>query len=301
MRRGIKSEIISSSCRNLDMNDILKQSFSCAFAITTAVFSFIPEAVFGNSQKLGNLSAFILTIWKSSHFSSGELSIVLGRIAFLIISLCLSTLFSIIMRKFRTSRTFKGRNYNIKVKYGDLLKKKGCRVISFDECYTTKVGTDPADIKASSICGQYLLRYPIEDMQSLINAEGLKPERKGSEYKGQKRYKSGSLVSRDNDLLMAFARLDKDGKGFFASRAEYLESLNELWAELDKHYTQKDVFIPVLGAGVTRIGDVSPTQQELVDMIIYSYKLSQHKIKSTLCIVYKKSKDFSLSRIGETI
>ena len=49
--------------------------------------------------------------------------------------------------------------------------------------------------------------------------------------------------------------------------------------------------------------DASLTQQELLDIIIWSYKLNSHKIKSPykLRIVCKKCDEFSLNKIGENI
>lgn len=102
-------------------------------------------------------------------------------------------------------------------------------------------------------------------------------------------------------VLMAFARLKEDGLGVFASCEEYLHSLDILWRELNKYYNQQDIYIPVLGSGLTRIGDTTPTQQELVDMMICSYKLGSYKIKSKLQIVCRKCEDFSLKRIGDSI
>jgi hypothetical protein len=58
--------------------------------------------------------------------------------------------------------------------------------------------------------------------------------------------------------------------------------------------------IPILGAGITRIDGstgASIPQQELLDMIIWSYKLSSHKIKTKLRIICKRSDDFSLDKV----
>lgn len=100
---------------------------------------------------------------------------------------------------------------------------------------------------------------------------------------------------------MSFAKLDSEGLGFFDSREEYYKCLSTLWKELDARYENKDVCISVLGSGLTRIGDETPTRQELVDMIIYSYKLSRRKIKTTLKIICLKGDDFSLDRVGKAI
>ena len=84
-----------------------------------------------------------------------------------------------------------------------------------------------------------------------------------------------------DDLLLAFAKLDKKGLGRL-TRDEYLECLTILWEEIDTYYGQTDVCIPILGSGLTRFdggSGASISQQELLNMMIWSYKLSSHKIK----------------------
>ena len=87
------------------------------------------------------------------------------------------------------------------------------------------------------------------------------------------------------------------------TRDEYFACLSKLWQEISKYYGQIDVCIPILGSGITRLDDTSLTQQELLDMMIASYKLSAHKIKAPLKlhIVCRKCDDFSLNRIGNHI
>lgn len=282
------------------MNKIQK-SFTWAFGVISVVLTFVPEELFGWCPGLINISKGIIMAWKSCPITSEELSAVFGRVIFFSCIVFISVMFSCLHSLFRKKICIIGRNYCIQVEYGDLLKQNGWKVISFDECFTTTVGSAPADIKSASICGQYLTHNPITNMQQMITNAGLSPERERSKYKNQIRYKSGSLIPRNEYLLMAFARLDKDGKGYFASRNEYLQVLSTFWSELDKYYAQRDVCISVLGAGITRIGDVTPTQQELVDMIIYSYKLSPYKIKSKIRIICYKNKEFSLDRVCETL
>ena len=283
------------------MNKILGKSLCWTLSITTTCFAYVPEKIFAAFPLVKQFADFIPMLWKACPLSSNELSAMIGKTEAFVFLLSISIVSVCCLKIFRRSHTIKGKNFRIKVKYGELPEKGGRNVITFDECFTTKVGNAPGDIKPSSLCGQYLLRYPIEDMQALIEKAELRPEEETSAYRGQTRYKPGSLVPRNNDLLMAFARLNEEGLGFFASRNDYLAALEKLWEELDKHYNQHDIFIPVLGAGVTRIGDISPTMQELVDMIICSYKLSQHKIKTNLCIVSKRTAGFSLDRIGEEL
>src|SRR5699024_7835521 len=121
-------------------------------------------------------------------------------------------------------------------------------------------------------------------------------------YKNKVRYESGKLVPRGEYLLMAFAKLDEIGKGEL-TRDELLDGLSVLWEEIDTYYAQKDICIPILGSGITRIKGESLTQQQLLEIIIASYRLSSHKIKSPykLRIVCKKHDDFYLNKIGENI
>jgi hypothetical protein len=199
----------------------------------------------------------------------------------------------------------KGYNYSISVEYGDIVEDyKDCkRVINFDECFTTKVGEKTADINPSSICGQYLKAHPNLDVQQLIANANIKSEHE-SKYRQKRCYDSGTIVTNGDDLLMAFAKLDERGKGRFFSRDEYLRCLDLLWKELENNYSEKDVCVPILGAGTTSFdggSGASISQQDLLNMMIWSYKLSSHKIKSPhkLRIICRRNKGFSINNIDK--
>ena len=111
------------------------------------------------------------------------------------------------------------------------------------------------------------------------------------------------IVPFGDDLLLAFAKLNADGRAYFPTREAYLNSLAVMWSEIHKYYQQKDICIPVLGGGLTSIGEKKPTQQELVDLIIESYRLFAQKIMNPqkLRIICRRKDDISLSKIGEAI
>ena len=183
-----------------------------------------------------------------------------------------------------------------------LIKRNCKRVINFDECFTTQVGNSTADINPGSVCGQYLSLYSDLDVRQLIEAAQITPARSKSKYQHKTRYDSGTIVPNGDDLLMAFAKLDERGKGRFFSRDEYLKCLDLLWKELENYYSEKDVCVPILGSGTTSFDGgtgASIPQQDLLDMMIWSYKLSSHKIKAPhkLRIVCKKKSDFSINNI----
>lgn len=271
------------------MPKLLKKSFTWAISIITVVFTFVPETAFGKYILLSKVS--------------DETNIVLVRLLTFIAVLALSIVINIIYTHFRKRVQIKGKNYSIQIEYGDILEIRNCKtIVHFDECFTTDVGNAPSDVNPESICGQYLQANPIENIQKLIDDAELKPLKSKSKYQGKERYESGKLVPNGDDLLLAFAKLDKDGLGGFLYD-EFLNCLTTLWKEIDKHYGQKDICIPILGAGVTRIDGTSFTQQELLDIIIGSYKLSAHKIKTPcqLRIVCKRRSGFSLNKIGGSI
>lgn len=271
------------------MIKFIKKSSTWALGVISIILTFVPESLF-EKCKLFNFSR--------------EINIILSRILVFLAVFVLSAIINALYLHRRKSIYIKGHNYSIQIEYGDLLKMGNCRkVITFDECFTTTVGNSPSNIKPTSICGQYLEKNPISNMQDLIDKANLKPLKSKSAYQNKTRYESGRLVPNHDFLLMAFAKLNKDGIGNFPSQDEFLVCLSILWTEIDKHYGQKDVCIPILGSGLTRIGDSSLTQQELLDIIIGSYRLSTHKIKSPyhLRIICKKCDDFSLNKIGENI
>ena len=279
------------------MIDFIKKSIMLAFGAVTVIFTFVPETAFRNRTWVTQCALF-------SHFDVQDVNTIISRlICFLLVWIVTSLLYAFFL-KFRWWITIRGQNYIIRVEYGNILKKKHCkRIINFDECFTTQMGSAPADINPTSICGQYLTLHPELDIQKLINDANIAPARSKSKYQHKTRYASGTIVPNGDDLLMAFARLDENGKGRFFSRDEYLVCLEQLWKELENYYSEKDVCIPILGAGTTSFdGGVgaSISQQDLLDMMIWSYRLSSHKIKAPhkLRIICKKNTGFSINKLS---
>ena len=277
------------------------KSIKRALAIIGGLFIFIPESLFENfeiiSQELLDKSKIF------SFLDVQDVNIIISRFLFFLLIFIITSIIYVCILRFRQCITIKGVNYIIRIEYGNIFKKKKCKkVISFDECFTTTVGDSTGDINPTSICGQYLLAHPDLDIEQLIKEANIIPARGKSKYQQKIRYNPGTIVPNKNDLLMAFARLDERGKGRFFSRDEYLECLNLLWKELENNYSENDVCVPILGAGTTCFeggSGASFTQQDLLNMMIWSYKLSSHKIKAPhkLRIVCSRNSDFSINNI----
>lgn len=285
------------------MIDFIKKSVEMTFAIVGGIFIFVPESLFEKREWISQ-NFLEQCEWFCDLEVSG-VNITISRFLFFCIILILTSVLYGLFLVFRRWTTIKGDNYCIRIEYGNILKRRNCkRVINFDECFTTQVGDKTADINPKSICGQYLTAYPDLDVQKLIDDTNIEPARAKSRYQQKTRYDSGTIVPNGDDLLMAFAKLDDKGKGRFFSRDEYLQCLDLLWQELENYYSEKDVCVPILGAGTTSFdggSGASISQQDLLNMMIWSYRLSSHKIKAPhkLRIVCKKNSGFSINNIDK--
>jgi hypothetical protein len=126
----------------------LRKSSTWALSIITVIFTFVPEAIFEKCKPLP--------------FLSDDINITLTRILSFLVVLFFSIGINALYLYRRENIFIKGNNYSIQIEYGDLLEMRNCKkVITFDECFTTKVGDSPSDVKPTSICGQYLEKNPI--------------------------------------------------------------------------------------------------------------------------------------------
>lgn len=282
------------------MKKIVKRGLVWSFAVFSVLMTFLSESIFSNCSIVNkeiiesskyfswlDVDAFNITIMKFLVFA-----------ALMVGAILISCGYSLIRKE-----RIEGNNYSILVEYGNLLKKKkGQKLINFDECFTGTVGIRTADIKKDTVCGQYLIQNPNLNVQALIAASGVKPCRRKSKYNNSTCYEPGTIVANGDDLLMAFTRLESNGKSMKFTVEEYLKCLSLLWEEIDNNYNNKDVYIPVLGSGVARFENgisQSIPKQELVDLMVSSYKLSPHKLKNknTLHIVCRRSADFSMDKV----
>ncbi len=255
-----------------------------AYALLTAIFAVVPEDCF----KLVRLN----DKWPDAT------NILNNRLIICVIIFALANIGYCFYRMKRKKVSISGENYTIQVEYGDLFAvTDGKIIIDFDECFTTKVGNAPEEIKPESVCGQYLVRHSIRDMDAIMNSAGVKPAKRKSEYKGQTRYESGIIIPNGDFLLMAFAKLDKDGLGHL-TYGEYLKCLDTLWQQIDKYHGTSDVYMPILGSKITRF-DKELTQQELLNIIICSYRLSPKKMRKPykLHVVCREREGFTLNDV----
>lgn len=308
MNDFFKNIFNSLKCICLDIFIILREKSiwvaNCNFSTAVVAFisTFVPEKFISSFKLIPNE---LIEKYALSEDYSDNINIILIRICIFIIIFIVVTIVRTIYSVFRCVY-IKGNNYTIKIHYGDLLKMRNRKkVIAFDECFTTTIGLGTGQIKPTSICGQYIIANQIneEKIQRLIKDAKVAPLDSRSKYNNMIRYKSGIVVPNGDDLLLAFVKLNERGLGEW-TYDEFLDTLSTLWKEIDAYYAGKDVCISILGSGsTTRIEGESLTQQQLLDIIIASYRLSSHKIKlpCKLHIICKRQENFSLNKIGDNI
>lgn len=268
------------------MVKFLMRCFFWAMDIVAMVFTIAPESVF--------------TKYKLFEKCPEDANIILNRILVIVAIFVAVMIVYKIIKLLQWRKTIKGYNYSIQVEYGDLFKKKGKKVIAFDECFTTEIGEIAPCIKTDSICGQFLQTHPAEYICNKIENANLQRAENILLFQNRIRYESGQLVPYDDEfLLMAFAKLNESGLGHMPTREAYLKCLSLLWEEIDKNYGSSDVCLTILGSGRTRMFDEPLTSQDLLDIMICSYKLSAHKIKlpHKLRIVCKRTDGISFDKV----
>ncbi|MBQ2657605.1 MAG: hypothetical protein IJF87_03420 [Erysipelotrichaceae bacterium] len=261
----------------------LGKGYSISSSIIAAIFTIVPEDCF--------------KLIKINQHWTETINVLIVRFLVAVIIYVIVYITYIVIQKNKKKVIVSDENCLIQIEYGDLSAiDDGKVVINFDECFTTNVGDAPADIKPNSVCGQYLINHPT-NVQDLIDRLGIKAARVASSYKKQRSYTPGTIVPNGNYLLMAFAKLDENGLGCL-TYDEYLNCLDYLWKQIDLYHGTDDIYMPVLGSGILRF-DKDLTQQDLLNIMIASYRLSPRKMKRPykLHIVCKQREGFSLDNI----
>lgn len=154
-------------------------------------------------------------------------------------------------------------------------------VIAVNDFYDVIV--DDRIVSNKSLHGQYIKRLisagkldalneQIEN-DLFLNKEG-NPKEYPARKKGRKvKYELGSLVEFESYILTAFTNFDEDNKAFLSADG-YMHFWMKFWENIDAVYAGRTINIPLMGAGITRFRNGKPTKQQLLEIMLYSLKLS---------------------------
>ena len=175
-------------------------------------------------------------------------------------------------------------NSKVEIKYGDIFEESGKKVIAFNEYFDTCV--DDNIINSQSINGQFILNNitDVDEFDKLISQKlserNKKPIIERNRKIGKKeKFNLGTMIKYNKDfLLMSFTRFNANNCAEL-SMQEYITCLIEMWNELDILYSQDTIVIPLLGSGTNIFKDYKISEQELLELILWTFKIS--KIKFT--------------------
>ena len=90
-------------------------------------------------------------------------------------------------------------------------------------------------------------------------------------------YPLGTIFKNKDYLLLAFSKFDADNRAYLDSRSMW-ECLINMWNEIDICHAGNSVGIPLMGSGITRTHNIHLSEQEILELIILSLRVSGIKI-----------------------
>lgn len=160
-------------------------------------------------------------------------------------------------------------------------RKGEISIIAVNDYYDTIV--DDRIIAKKTLHGQYIdrivqdgklekLEHTIET-DEILNKEGNcveVPER----VKGRKKkYPIGSVVEFESYVLAAFTKFNENNKAYLSAE-EYTGFWMRFWENIDEIYAGRTINIPLIGAGIARFRNGKPSKQELLEVMLWSLKIS---------------------------
>lgn len=159
-------------------------------------------------------------------------------------------------------------------------RKGEISIIAVNDCYDTIV--DNRIIAAKSLHGQYINRLnnkKLDELNKTIETDEIlnKSDQEKEILKREKgkkiRYPIGSVVEFESYVLAAFTKFDKNNKAYLSAE-EYVRFWMCFWESIDEIYAGRTINIPLIGAGITRFRNGKPTKQELLEVMLWSLKIS---------------------------
>ena len=199
------------------------------------------------------------------------------------------------------SKKLKIRETTINIKYGNIYNENGRKIIEFNQYLDTQV--DDIIIAKKAPDGKFITKYGKERIDKSINADKRLQssciiDRDCKRKQGGKsiKYKLGTVhnfhVSDEEDFfLMAFSQFDENDQAFHTFES-YISCLMNLWRELGKLYALKSIAMPLLGSGITRFIDGEKSKQELLELIVWTFKQSQINFKAPASLTVVLDENF---------
>ncbi|RWZ41038.1 hypothetical protein EQG69_04720 [Levilactobacillus brevis] len=189
------------------------------------------------------------------------------------------------------SAGFKVGDSNISVKHGDIFNSKYydnskfIKVFAFNEYFDTKV--DDEIISHGSLNGQFIDKKVdnISKLDVSIDEDGRLEHRHKLDInrdrpRGKKtRYELGSIHKFSEDVFLTALTHFDDKNRAYLSIQDYVKFLINFWDEIDEMYAGRTVVITLFGSGITRLDHDRYSATEILDTILWTFKLRRIKFK----------------------
>lgn len=199
----------------------------------------------------------------------------------------------------KSSIQLKIHGTNVNVKFGNIFEERGLKVIPFNEYFDTIV--DDIIISSKSLHGQYInnhagitsdkLRQLFDNDSSLrnhiTNIDMQRP--RGAKTS----YELGTIFKHNDYLLLAFTKFDSNNRAYLDNKLLW-NCLINMWKNIDIVHSGQSICIPLLGSGITRLHEMNVNEQQLLELLLVSLRLSgvrfNWNVKVTI-IVYTGNRD----------
>ena len=119
----------------------------------------------------------------------------------------------------------------------------------------------------------------------------------------QNKYDLGEMVENDEYLLTAFTKVDNQNKAYLFGK-DYLYFWGSFWTNLDAIFAGRNVYIPLFGSGMTRFKDYSPSNQELLESILFTmrkigFRIKNHESSINIVICEDNANDIDFYHLKE--
>lgn len=182
------------------------------------------------------------------------------------------------------------------IKSGNIFDSRDLKVINFNEYFDTKV--DDKVIATNSLNGKYILNILNNNVNNLDKeiekqlSDKIIEINKNRKNGKKNKYNLGEIVTYNDYLLTSLTKFTEDNRAIISLK-DYLTFLMNFWDNLDKIYANRSVTITLFGSSsLTRFTDAYEiSDQDLIEIIIWTFKISKIKFKYPTKITMVLSED----------
>lgn len=194
----------------------------------------------------------------------------------------------VIYANYMNKKELKINNTTIIIKYGDLFKEKGLKVISFNEYFDTEVNENL--ISKNTLNGKFLCNHK-EELTAINDTINFKLKNNDNfiannytrKFGKNPKYKLGTIVKYNEFLFTALTHFDDSNAAYMTIEDYFIFALH-FWSEVNKVYNGENIVIPLLGSGITRKQPNTLSNQNLLQILLNTYKYSNLSFNSCFMI-----------------